>query len=61
MSESCKCDDFNDGTKLLNSALFQLKNHGGGFEIKPFVYCPWCGGMAPKPTEAKPLEIGMEV
>lgn len=41
------CEDFNDGSSRLNSAMFFAQNHGVVVEAKPFNYCPWCGTRFP--------------
>ncbi len=41
-NEQC-CDLWWSGTRILNSAVFQLINHGAKITIAPFKFCPWCG------------------
>ena len=39
----CTCDDWKRNVPYINTALFQLANHGANpYSGKPFMFCPWC-------------------
>jgi hypothetical protein len=41
--KSCKCKDYQDNIKILDTAIILHYSHYGSGLIKSFVYCPFCG------------------
>lgn len=41
--KECKCKDWRENMKILNSAIMLYDNHGFGSLKKSFNYCPYCG------------------
>jgi len=49
----CQCQDWKENLDKVNSGFTWKFIHGmGGYDGKPFIFCPWCGErLTPEPEE----------